>query len=133
MLSMPPADDEVIVTAAQIVGGGHQGAHAGAAHFIDGHGAGRGGASGGQRRLTCRGLADARGQHAAEINLVEIAGLEARAVKGAPDGRRAQLRGRHAAQGTLKSADRCPSGAQNNDVLHIYISDGRRACHTEPE
>jgi hypothetical protein len=106
MLLHATRHDELEIAAAQIVGGDHGGAHAGAADLADGERAGLDRHAGLDSRLPRRRLPEPGRQNAAHVDLVDVAWLELGALQGAGDGARAQRRSGESLERALEGANR---------------------------
>ena len=114
------SDGEVAIAAAQAIGGHHHGLHARAAHLVDSGGRYRIGDAGLQRRLSCRGLALAGGQHATHDDFVHQLRRKAAGGERTADGGTAELGSRSGRQHTLEAADGRALGGENDDGFSAH-------------
>ncbi|CRQ64192.1 Acetyl-CoA acetyltransferase [Pseudomonas aeruginosa] len=116
-----------------------QGLEAGAADLVQGHGRHADRQAGLDRRLARRVLPGPGGEHLAEDDFVDLAGIETGLFEQAADYRGAQLGGGNAGQRALEAADGGTGSGDDDDVLHGWFSwirpwpgriaaGGRRRC-----
>ncbi|CRP52210.1 hypothetical protein PAERUG_P5_London_26_VIM_2_01_09_02983 [Pseudomonas aeruginosa] len=132
-------DDHLGVAAADRLGAQVQGLEAGAADLVQGHGRHADRQAGLDRRLARRVLPGPGGEHLAEDDFVDLAGIETGLFEQAADYRGAQLGGGNAGQRALEAADGGTGSGDDDDVLHGWFSwirpwpgriaaGGRRRC-----
>ena len=118
-------DDDVGAAGPNRVGGHDRRLHAGAAHLVDRGRLDMAGKSGLQRRLPRRGLAEAGGEDAAHVDLLDRLVGDAGALDRRADRGGAELGGAGAGEGALEAAHRGAGVGEDDDgigVGHFVLS-----------